>query len=354
MGTGFRGTFVISWSQTEVDGLQGAPLDVLAAGASWAWSGEAVRIDGPSDLLQLGQSDEVTEIRQRAASKVRRLAGQALGQAHRLEDLPDDSTVRERGFLLTNGPQSFFATMIELGRGLPPLLMFLDQLPPRNAELWVVRTMLGRRRPEPDHAGQGGFICFTPGTLIRTPMGLRPVEALQEGDYVDTKDCGAQPVLWTGSRRLTGARLHAMPWLRPIRISAGAFGVARPDRAFMVSPEHRLLVQGPVARALFNTSEVLVAARDLLQGSAVARDMTLPEVTYIHLLLPAHQIIWANGIETESFHPANAALDQLGTGDRARLLSGMPSLGRDPASYGGFARRNLSAPEAAILMRDAA
>ena len=46
MRTGFRGTFVISWSQTETDGLKAAPLDVLAVGASWRWSGEAVRVEG--------------------------------------------------------------------------------------------------------------------------------------------------------------------------------------------------------------------------------------------------------------------------------------------------------------------
>lgn len=34
MKTGSLGTFVISWSQTEVDGLKAAPLDVLAVGTT--------------------------------------------------------------------------------------------------------------------------------------------------------------------------------------------------------------------------------------------------------------------------------------------------------------------------------
>ena len=58
MGTGYRGTFVISWSQTEVDGLQAAPRDSLVVGAGWTWHGEAVQVDGPSDVLRLEQAGE--------------------------------------------------------------------------------------------------------------------------------------------------------------------------------------------------------------------------------------------------------------------------------------------------------
>jgi len=34
MGTGFRGTFVISWSQTEIDGLDATPVQNLTVGAA--------------------------------------------------------------------------------------------------------------------------------------------------------------------------------------------------------------------------------------------------------------------------------------------------------------------------------
>ena len=53
MGTGFRGTFVISWSQTEVNGLDAPPQQSLEVGAAWSWRGDAVRVDGPSDLMRL-------------------------------------------------------------------------------------------------------------------------------------------------------------------------------------------------------------------------------------------------------------------------------------------------------------
>ena len=121
------------------------------------------------------------------------------------------------------------------------------------------------------------------------------------------------------------------------------------------SPDMRLLlVKGAAARALFNTPEVLVSARDLVNGSSVAVDYAMREVTYIHLMLPRHQIIWANGVETESYHPANAALSTLENNDRKRLLRMLPELEYDLNSYGAYARRNLSASEAAILRHDAA
>ncbi len=115
-----------------------------------------------------------------------------------------------------------------------------------------------------------------------------------------------------------------------------------------------MLVQGDVARALFNTPEVLIAAKDLVNSGSIRVDLAVREVTYIHLLLPRHQILWANGVETESFHPASAALSTLGEADRLRLLAQFPSMEAEPEAYGAFARRSLSAPEAAILAFEAA
>lgn len=180
------------------------------------------------------------------------------------------------------------------------------------------------------------------------------VETLREGDYVQTKDNGAQQIQWIGARRMTGARLFAMPYLRPVRLRMGSLGIQKPDQELLVSPEHRMLVKGAVARALFNTPEVLVSAKDLVNNDTIVFDHAVREVTYIHLLLPSHQVLWANGVETESFHPASAALSTLDRNDRARLLELNPMLRYEPHAYGAFARRNLSRSEAAILMHEAA
>lgn len=355
MGTGFGGTFVISWSQTEVDGLEAAPIESLTVGAAWAWRGDAVRVDGPRELLRLEQADGEDNVRRRAARMVRRLVGAAISGERDLDRVEAPEQAGDCAVVVTDGAQTYTMTVIETGTGTPPLLMFLDALPPRNSDLWVVHHSLDNlTQQNPLGPSSGGVICFTPGTMIATADGPRLVEDLREGDRVQTRDNGAQEVLWIGSRHMTGARLFAMPKLRPIRFRPGALDVGRPDQELVVSPEHRMLVQGRVAQALFNTPEVLVAARDLVNGSTVVVDTALKEVTYIHLLLPRHEVIWANGVQSESFHPANAAMSTLADDDRARLLAMYPELEYDVTSYGSYARRNLSTSEAAILQHEAA
>ncbi|WP_299375263.1 Hint domain-containing protein [uncultured Tateyamaria sp.] len=350
METGFRGTFVISWSQTEVDGLEAAPVQSLTVGASWAWRGDAVRVDGPQNLLRLDMADGTEAIRKRAARMVHRLVGAAMDNTPLdAPDIDDDTLLKDCSFVVTDGAKSYTVTLIEVGRGAPPLLMFLDEIPPRNSDLWVVHHTLNVATGDAIGPNAGGVICFTPGTMIDTPDGARRIEDLREGDRVSTKDSGAQDILWIGSRRMTGARLFAMPRLRPVRFAAGALGIERPDQELVVSPEHRMLVQGAVARDLFNAPEVLVAAKDLINGDTITVDLKAREVTYVHLLLARHEILRANGVETESFHPANAPLSSLADEDRMRLLGQMPALELDPHVYGTYARRNLSASEAAIL-----
>jgi hypothetical protein len=105
---------------------------------------------------------------------------------------------------------------------------------------------------------------------------------------------------------------------------------------------------------LFNTPEVLVAAEDLINDLTIITDHTLREVTYVHILLEHHNVIWANGLESESFHPSNTALDTVDPGQLRGLLSLLPGIEANPHSYGDYARRNISASEAAILRHEMA
>ena len=357
MKTGFQGTFVISWSQTEVDGLLAAPVESIDAGATWSWQGEAVRVDGPAELLRLGMANGETDLRRRAARSVRRLVGAAVQNKTDLREVAVEDPLLDKSFVVTNGVQSYTVTLIEVADSARPLLMFVNEIPPKGADLWVVHHSLGSIGcPIDTMPGQpgSGVICFTPGTQIATPSGPRRIEDLREGDKVQTRDNGAQEIQWIGARRISGARLFVVPKLRPVRIRAGALGIDRPEKELLVSPEHRMLLRGGQVQALFNTSEVLVAARDLINGHTIATDTAVREVTYIHLLLGSHQVLWANGVESESFHPASAAMSALDTQDRIRLGSVLPQVEQDPMSYGSYARRNLSSSEAAILMHEAA
>ncbi len=349
MKAGYRGTFVISWSQSEIDGLANAAKSALGMGAIWRWTGAPLRVDGPQEILRLTEASGEADLRRRAARMVHKLVGAAVDPQLSLEAATVEDPLLNMGFKVTDGHQSFTITLIETGPGRVPLLMFVDEVPPPDTDLWVVEANL-----EPSHINRltdqpTGVICFTPGTRIRTPQGDVLIENLREGDLVQTRDNGAQKLLWIGQRRISGARLFAMPELRPIRIRAGALSSGQPDEDLLVSPQHQLLLRGPRARELFNTDEVLVRAQDLVDERRVIVDSGVREVTYYHLLLEQHQVVWANGVQAESFHPAGTALDTVDPQQRGRLFEMFPGLDLNPMTYGDYARRTLTQAEAAIL-----
>jgi hypothetical protein len=335
--------------------VKGASLDLLSVGAAWRWTGELVRVDGQTDLLLLEGAEGKAEMQKRAARMVRRLIGSAVGKA--AEDRPEEKAeefddLPDQGFIVTDGVQSFALTIIPVPDSGARLVMMMGDVPPANRDLWVVRTSVDRARVAAGGREGGGVICFTPGTRIATPDGPKLIQTLRPGDRVLTKDDGAQEILWTGSRRMSGARLYAMPHLRPIRFRAGAFGNDRPEPDLIVSPAHRMLVKGAASQALFGVSEVLVRAEDLLNDTTITVDHALREVTYIHILLERHNIVFANGVETESFHPSNTALEMIDPAQRDVLTAVMPQVAINPEAYGDYARRNLSASEAALLRHD--
>lgn len=355
MKTGFTGTFVITWTQTAIDGENAAKVDALTVGANWRWSGTSVRVDGPQGVLRLHESKGSADIRKRAERMVQRLMGDAVDAAKikSIDDISGQDPDLDNGFTVTDGRRTYTVTMISIAASPQPLLMFLDEVPPADTDLWIVhRVLRDARREQLSSTPPSGMICFAAGTLIRTADGPRLVESLSVGDSIQTKDNGSQQILWVGARRMTGARLYAMPEFRPVRIRAGALNDDEPESDLLVSPNHRMLVSGPAAQILFNTPEVLVAAKDLINDHSITIDHKLREVTYVHLMLENHQIVWANGVQSESFHPANMALGVIEDSQRVALLEAMPNLAYDTQTYGNYARRNLSASEAAILQHD--
>ncbi len=348
MKAGYRGTFVIPWAQTEVDGLTRPEVDTIGVGAVWRWTGRAVRVDDPRDVLILEGSEEVALTHRRAARQVQRPFGNPNPELRREDNLDLYEPLFRSGFEVTDGREKYQVTLVDLESSQYPMVLFVGAQPPPEQDLWVVASNIApliRRKSD----GLGGIICFVPGTGITTPTGPKLVEELVEGDQICTKDSGAQEVRWIGSRQMTGGRLIVMPHLRPIRLRAHALADGEPGDDLIVSPDHRVLVKGPVAQALFNTPEVLVAARDLINDSSVRVENACHEVTYVHLMLDAHQIVWANGVECESFHPAGAALEKVEPQQRQALLDQFPEICDYPFLYGDYARRNLTRSEAAIL-----
>jgi hypothetical protein len=144
--------------------------------------------------------------------------------------------------------------------------------------------------------------CFTPGTLIATPSGQRPIQDLVAGDLVSTRDHGAQPLRWIGRISLSPDHMARHPEHQPISIAPGALGPGLPARTLRLSPQHRVLITGWKAELLFGQVEVLVPATSLCDDRGIRTEHAPSGMTYLHLLFDRHEIIFAEGAEVESLH----------------------------------------------------
>lgn len=169
-------------------------------------------------------------------------------------------------------------------------------------------------------------VCFGADARIKTQTGEVRAEDLSVGDMVVTSGSGPLPIRWIGRRTLDAAMLDANPNLRPIRIREGVLGSGLPHSDLVVSPQHRILVRSDIAKKMFGTTEVLIGAKHLcgVDGIDVASDLS--EVTYVHFLFDAHQIVFANGAETESLLPRPQALRSVGAEAVAEILTLFPEL----------------------------
>ena len=136
------------------------------------------------------------------------------------------------------------------------------------------------------------FACFVDGTVIETRAGPVPVENLLPGDLVLTVDRGFQPLIWNAVSVVPGIGRGA-----PVQIAAEVFGT---DQDLSVSGNHRMLLKGSECELYFEASEVLVPAKFLVDGERVRRLQTR-ETRYHHLVFERHELVFANGVPSESF-----------------------------------------------------
>ncbi len=197
--------------------------------------------------------------------------------------------------------------------------------------------------------------CFARDTLIRTPRGEIAVQDLQAGDLVETLDDGACPIRWVGSRLVSPDFMRIRPELRPILVPAGALGDGLPLRDLLLSPAHRVLVRGNRLELLFGTHEGLIPVRMLvghIDGVRVVNEEAAlaDGVEYFHILFDQHQIIWSEGAETESFHPAARTVSALDEATRAEFLQLFPEMADSMAFQMETARPVLKSHEARLCL----
>lgn len=152
--------------------------------------------------------------------------------------------------------------------------------------------------------------CYRSGTRILTDGGECAVEDLAPGDRIATVSGRLVPVTWIGHRRID-CRRHPDPrrvW--PVRVRADAFAAGQPRRDLFLSPDHAVFVDG-----------LLIPIKHLINGATIAQ-VPVDTVTYHHVELPRHDVMFAEGLAAESY---------LDTGNRRMFANGGGAIALHPA-----------------------
>jgi hypothetical protein len=169
--------------------------------------------------------------------------------------------------------------------------------------------------------------CFAEGTHIRTHRGEVAVQHLRIGDQVVSAFGGAPPIKWLG-HRLVDCMRHPHPHdVMPVRVMRNAFGPGLPARDLLLSPDH----------AVYADSR-LVPVRYLVNGASIAQEK-VRKVTYWHVELPAHDVLFAEGLPAETY---------LDTGNRQAFVESEGAIQMTPE----FARDIWAAEGCAPLVID--
>ena len=195
-----------------------------------------------------------------------------------------------------------------------------------DLEAGAIRSLTLDSLQSANFAGMSGnreawdfVVCFASGTRIETPSGPAPVDDLAIGDRVITKDQGPCPIRWIGQRKVVATGPFA-----PVRIGAGALGEGVPARDLFVSQQHRVVLNSRIAERITGSREVLVAAKKLVGLAGVDIVESQGEVTYFHILLDAHEVIFAEGTATESLLAGPMALEAFNAETLAEIRAVLP------------------------------
>jgi len=188
--------------------------------------------------------------------------------------------------------------------------------------------------------------CFARGTLISTPGGQTAIEDLRPGDMIRTRDSGGQILRWIGSATFPEGRADTT---KAIRIKSDALGEMRPLQDLVVSGRFRMLTNHPSCAALFGSPETLAPAIDLLDDDTILPVNPAPDLEFFNLMLDQHQIITANGLETETYHPGSYGVSVMSLERQSHLRRLFVHLNDDLDGFGDAVRPILKGFEAEVL-----
>ena len=165
-------------------------------------------------------------------------------------------------------------------------------------------------------------LSFARGTMITLADGSqRAIDQLRPGTEVLTRDHGRQPIRWIGH-----ARLRAVGAFAPVVITTGTLGNAGD---LILSQHHRVFLYQRKRLPGLATSELLVQARHFIDGENVY----LREggyIDYFSLVFDHHEIIYAEGVPSESLMVNDATVSRLPADIAADVKTQFPGLSQNP------------------------
>lgn len=150
--------------------------------------------------------------------------------------------------------------------------------------------------------------CFLKGTRLMTARGEIPVEEIAAGELLLTRDHALQPVV----RVISDVRVQ-----RPVCFCRSALAHGIPHADLCVSPGHAICVDG-----------ILIYAINLINGRSICWHYISRSglYEYVHVELPKHEVISANGAPCESLATKSHRLPVVADGGgRARIMSHLRS-----------------------------
>lgn len=179
--------------------------------------------------------------------------------------------------------------------------------------------------------------CLPADACVLTTKGQVLACDLTPGDVLHTRDHGPRRVLWiyttNQSEGFAPSKLH---------IASGVMG--NPSELTVLS-DQSLVVQHWACEMLFDHSDVLIKAQDLMGRAGVS--VTEPaEVPHTFVVLDHHALIHADGIWTECLHPDDVSIHRFGRVLRRQIRRDVPKL----RAYGPRAALCLSSQEADLLL----
>jgi hypothetical protein len=125
------------------------------------------------------------------------------------------------------------------------------------------------------------------GTRIRTLDGLIPVEYLEPGDRIVTRD---------GARRLVAVSVRKRRMAAVVRIRAITLGHDRPEHDLLLAPGQPVMLRDWRARALYGVDAAAIPASRLADGEFIVTEV-LPRVCLFTLHFASDEVIYADGLE---------------------------------------------------------